>query len=288
MSDSSGLSRAQIAVIISQAHGPFLMHLESYDCVKTLSNQASMYGILGFKRKEAFLMREVLAALMDMIASGREETLSVGNIGLGVPILSKSNATSPAEMTSPGVGFREYDNTDGNQSIIKVVQHVCSVYGVDLTSLNIMEGEEVESLKELDQGSFSLGNMTHGWSELQVVAVREAVKIAEALPGVRISLLSLRILLTPYVSDYGAVAQFSLSTLRAIYQVLGTEDQDYLYATAMRSLDTTRRRGQPKYVASWIDNPIVDISVNPYVLLGSNQPASPLMFTQIVRPTLRS
>src|ERR1700761_4382623 len=110
MSDSSGLSRAQIAVIISQCHGPFLMHLHSHDCVQVLSSQTAMYGLLGFKRKEAFLMREVLAVLLDMIVVGREENKIQGRMSHNVS--ESSLGPSPLSTASPNVGIRAHE---GNQ-----------------------------------------------------------------------------------------------------------------------------------------------------------------------------
>ncbi len=73
LSERSGLARTQIAGIVALAHGPFLMHLHPHDCVSVLATQASIYRMLGFQRKEAFILRELLAVVLDMIVCGRDE-----------------------------------------------------------------------------------------------------------------------------------------------------------------------------------------------------------------------
>ncbi|KAG8890406.1 hypothetical protein FRB99_003869, partial [Tulasnella sp. 403] len=67
MSSASSIPRSTIANVINQAHGPHLMHLQSQDRLQVLNTMAAMYSFLGFKRKEVYVLREVLAVAMDML-----------------------------------------------------------------------------------------------------------------------------------------------------------------------------------------------------------------------------
>ena len=73
-----------------------------------LEAMASVYGALGFRRKEAYVLREVLGCIMDLIVCGREEAQAgagrTGGTGLGTPSPRRSGATSrvwPPESCRP-------------------------------------------------------------------------------------------------------------------------------------------------------------------------------------------
>ena len=102
-----------------------------------------------------------------------------------------------------------------------------------------------------------------GWAELQVGVVREAVAIAEALPGMLIFLA--QELIVTISADYVAVAQFALSTLRTLYIHLTAQEQQHLYTTTLRALQVTRRRGEDTRVEFWSVRPVVSVEVAPYV-----------------------
>jgi hypothetical protein len=83
---------------------------------------------------------------------------------------------------------------DGNQSILKLLTHVCRVLGIDLDAVRLEESddERLPSLPNDDSVSVDAnyiedsleGNVEpYGWPEIQVGVVREAVAVAEALPG---------------------------------------------------------------------------------------------------------
>ena len=69
----TGIARSSIAAVLSQAHGPWLLHLESRERIFVLETMATMYGALGYRRKEAYLLREVLGCIMDLVVCAREE-----------------------------------------------------------------------------------------------------------------------------------------------------------------------------------------------------------------------
>ncbi len=64
--------------------------------------------------------------------------------------------------------------------------------------------------------------------------------------------------------EQSAVALFSLSTLRALHGDLDPDDQQYLYETSIRAMNTARRRGEATKIKFWLENPIVSIKLATY------------------------
>ncbi|KAG9008552.1 hypothetical protein FRB93_006471 [Tulasnella sp. JGI-2019a] len=280
LSTVATISRATISATVSQAHGPHIMHLQPSDRLRTLNAIAATYSCLGFKRKEVFVLREVLASVMDMLVTAREEasrttTNNGQHVGLGIPgaELPVTPAAPPldSKRTTGSLGnvvSRENVNDAGNESVLKLVRYVCGIYGVDLTKVGIVEANEIESQEQVDDienddvSTLSPGDGVDrfGWPDLQLGVVREAVAIAEALP------------------DYPAVTQFSLSTLKAMYADLSPVEQSYLYTTSAKALATTRRRGDDRRVDYWAGRPVLSLEVTtlPLVRLPIEHPMQDL------------
>jgi len=115
-----------------------------------------------------------------LIVCARDEGREAITAGLGI-------ATPGGGGAPPAVGVREHVITEGNESVLRMVKYVCEVYGVDLTSVKVVgskkDGVEAEQDSHIDDDPDSHSTPLFGWPELQVGAVREAVAVAEALPG---------------------------------------------------------------------------------------------------------
>lgn len=154
------------------------------------------------------MLREVVAAVMDLVVCAREETTqSVGKEMMASGTSGSGGGSEHGLFSGAGtekgmVSIRESENAEGNDSMLRLVRHVCEVYGVDLDAVKVLsgelgtvgkkgkgkakengdgDGEEMDpaEAEALDDGKRHL----YGWPELQVGAVREAVAVAEALPG---------------------------------------------------------------------------------------------------------
>ncbi|KAI0748229.1 transport protein Trs120 or TRAPPC9 TRAPP II complex subunit-domain-containing protein [Daedaleopsis nitida] len=252
----TGITRAQIACTISQAHGPWLAHLDARERIRILQYIAAMFGALGHIRKEAYVLREVLACLMELVVSGREETGNGTARVLSAGLRNRNNALNVT--TAQGtVGVRENERTDGNESILRIVKHVCRVHGIDLEAVKLLQSnasarescssqnaddtDDIEDLQALRE--------PFGWPELQLDIIREAISIAEALP------------------DYNAVAQFALSALKLLHPVMTALDQRSMYDNAKKALSTATRRGDSTAVDYWSGQPITSIVVLPLPLV---------------------
>ena len=263
----STITRTQIANVAAMAHGPWLMQLQPHDRIRVLSALATVYSCLGFVRKEVHVLREVLSVVMDLIVSARED-------------MREGSASAMSPGGSPGaapaqISIREHEFGDGNESIVRIVRHVCAVYGVDLGAVRLLEKDPSPMANGMDEEEEKEGGfdedaemdiakpLPFGWAELQVGVVREAVAIAEALPG-GLGFLAQEAIVK-LSADFVAVAQFALSTLRTLYIHLTTQEQQHLYNTTLRALQVTRRRGEEPRIEFWSVRPVVSVEVAPYV-----------------------
>jgi hypothetical protein len=183
----TNISRAQISAVIAEAHGPWLLHLGVRERITTLENIAGLYACLGYKRKEAYVLREVLGCVMDLVVIGRDDTgerrsISSPSSGTGIGIqTSETNG-------SGSLGVRYNERTEGNEAILHIVKYVCSVHGIDIEAVKLVtlgsSPTEVEG-KDAIVSTEEVPSEPFGWPELQVGIVREALAIAEALPGTK-------------------------------------------------------------------------------------------------------
>ncbi|KAK0459779.1 TRAPP II complex [Desarmillaria tabescens] len=261
LSSISGISRISVASVIAQAHGPWLLHLDARERIGVLEAVAALYSCLGFRRKEAYILREVLGCILDLIVCGRDEDgIATASYSPDEGAqTSTTNATMSSAPGNPQVGVRVNESTEGNHSILKLLTHLCRVLGIELDAVKIVDADSTSVDANEPDDDFQLRE-PFGWPELQVGVVREAVAVAEALP------------------DYLAVAQFALSSLKTLQDVLEVGDQYHFYKTATEALSTARRRGDTRPVEYWTGNPITSISVAPLPLirLPNEKPLSAL------------
>lgn len=170
LSAISKVSRCHISTILSQAHGPWLLHLGAGERIAVLEAVASMYSCLGYRRKEAYILREVLGCLLDLLVCGRDEDGA----------LKTAQAISGGGIANGAVAVRINESSDGNGSLLKLLIYVSKVLGIDLTTIPLHE--EKTTIPER-RGDITETYEEFGWPELQVGVIREAVAVAEALPG---------------------------------------------------------------------------------------------------------
>ncbi|KAJ4469401.1 transport protein Trs120 or TRAPPC9 TRAPP II complex subunit-domain-containing protein [Lentinula edodes] len=245
LSHSESIPRTTISSLLAQVHGPWLLHLGPRERVSVLEAIASTYSCLGYRRKESYILREVLGCILDLIVCGREEDAHTNMRLFG----NKGN-----------VGIRLNESSDGNESILKLLKHVCKVLGVNLDAIQILDdNNDPKNHPEADDDA-DVYREPFGWPELQIGVVRESVAVAEALP------------------DFLAVAQYALSSLKTLQEFLEPGDQYHLYSTAARAMQTARRRGAMKAVEYWSGRPVVSITLAPlpFIRLPIEKPISAL------------
>lgn len=283
LSSLTRITRTQISTVISQAHGPFLLHLQPSDRVQVLSSLAALYSCLGFRRREAFVLREVQAGVMDLIVLGREESRHAMSSSSQQRPDSQLDGASPTSITNTNgnssalLSIRRIESKQGNTSVIRMARYVAQVYGVDLGQVAIADpgARRMSSMKGL--GAMTPltagkdGDAQYGWPELQVGVVREALAIAEALPGTSTIVWGI-VLMVRFDKtdlhrlsclDHFAVAQFSLSTLRTLHQYVSAQEQHHLSSSATRAVSLARRRGLFHSMEFWLEKPLLSIELAP-------------------------
>lgn len=117
MSTITQISRSQIANVAGQAHGPWLQHLQPRDRIRVLAQLATVYACLGFRRKEVYVLRELVATVVDLIVCAREENgtngLGVGRPSLAVVIGGEIRETEREHKGD--VGVRIVESAEGNE-----------------------------------------------------------------------------------------------------------------------------------------------------------------------------
>lgn len=186
LSSVTGVSRSAISSVLSQLHGPWLLHLDQRERISILEATASFYACLGYERKEAYILREVLGCIMDLIVCGREE--DGFSHPSGVPPTSGLGIQNPGQGQNWGsLGIRVSESAAGNEGVLILLKYICKVLGINLELVGLVTDQQTRedrlSLDDYDQESMEELREPCGWPELQVGVVREAVAVAEALPG---------------------------------------------------------------------------------------------------------
>jgi hypothetical protein len=249
------------------------LHLGSRARIAILQFITAIYGYIGYRRKEAYVIRETIGCIMDLVVCGREHYDDY-RLSSAKPVVIGQDAPTPTAGT---LGIRESEPTEGNEGIVKLVKHICRIHGVDLGAVNVVEAgpEAILSRKSWTRDERldteappvpedDIPKEPIGWPELQIGIVREAIAVAEALPGATVS-RQFESSLTIGCLDYAAVAQFCFSALKNLHPVMTPTDQNQLYAGATRALATAKRRGDSRAIEYWTGTPIVTIELTPYV-----------------------
>ncbi|TEB38583.1 hypothetical protein FA13DRAFT_1620468, partial [Coprinellus micaceus] len=173
---TSEVSPSAVSSILSNLHGPWLLHLNTCERLSVLETTASLYSSLGFRRKEAFILWEFLSCLMMGLQRGTPSARSVHG-----DIPSPGHVANTAAPGSRAQAIRE---------VLAVLKYVCRVLGVNLEAVKLHGSSEHPGvvansastlIQQYEQEEMEPYHQTFGWIELQLDVVREAVALAEAL-----------------------------------------------------------------------------------------------------------
>jgi hypothetical protein len=167
-----------MAAVISQAHGPWLLHLGHRERIIILETIAHLYSSLGYRRKEVYILREVVGCIMDLVVCAREQPEP--GFSSGATVNGKGSGDSGA------VAVKGIERSIGNESVLKLVKHICGVHGINLEAVRFVNTDphtQEAWADSQDTSSNDLPEDPYGWPELQIGIIREALSVAEALPG---------------------------------------------------------------------------------------------------------
>lgn len=182
----AGLSRSAISDVLTQVHGPWILHLGPRERLETLRRLSRMYSGLRYRRKEAYILRELVACLLDLLIQGREETKGTSDLSLGL----SNELKLKVNVGDGSVGMREREDVVGNTSILRIVKYICEVHSIDLDSVGFAATksangvrDSIPDVQKTKQAILRQSLLRSTWPELQVGLIRESLAVAEALPG---------------------------------------------------------------------------------------------------------
>ncbi|GAA6003089.1 hypothetical protein JCM10207_001980 [Rhodosporidiobolus poonsookiae] len=253
-SPANTVPRSTIAQWISSAYSPYLALLALPSRLRVTAEIASLFGRIGYRRKEAFVLRELAALCAEGVAG---KSIEVFPAAAGHPATiveesddSRSTATPPSSALQPngkgrpsphrlasGSVVRTASDPAGNESIVRVTEKVCEAFGIVVAPKVSREEARVEKRKSLIQGrtleilESEVGGF--GWPGLQVSVLKDAIGIAEALP------------------DYQAAIRFTVTALRALSDTMPPVEQYELSQNIPRVFAAATRRGAAFDLEYW-------------------------------------
>lgn len=238
LAPSNPIQRSAIASLLSLAYTPHLASLDLPTRLRLTGEIAGLFGRIGYRRKEAFLLREVAA---------------LGAEGVGV-----GGQGAEGEQGGEGRSMR------GNEALVRVAERVCGAFGVEVVPRSNSAGGKEARRRTLLQrdheddghGGEEGGRSRFGWPALQVGVLRDCIGIAEALPGtsVLLSLVSAPLLaleLTPPRADYQSAIRFTVTALRSLSATMPPSEQYDLSQNIPRIFAAATRRGAAFELEYW-------------------------------------
>ena len=194
LSQQSQLQRHYVIEHALDALGSYHRVLPKYAQLALHVEVVWLTRFLDLRRKEAHLVRDVVKRISSMIAERRDENRR----GIMPEKSDESNEASEAiglglgiAVPQQAIAVRRRESTDGNASILSLIERTCDVMGIDLISLG-----QTKAALPADDGYPD--KMRFGWPEIQVTTIQSFIAVAESLPDtigvVRLCLTALKVL----------------------------------------------------------------------------------------------
>lgn len=249
LSHRSQVPRHEVYGHVDSALGTYHQAMTKTERLGLLVEAVWMARWLDLPRKEATVTRALAKQLAVIIIEGREESRRA----------HASKHAKEAEATSASVGLglgmsvstarvavRRRDTTEGNDSIIQLIERVISILGIDLLSFSAqLIGGSPETPSPIKR---------YGWPDLQVEMMKEAIAISEILP------------------DHPNILRLAISALHHLYPFLPPPSQAGLARLLPQSLDVVRRRGIDVGAIPWWVPGKVILSVEVASMSGNRIP----------------
>ena len=264
LSPSNAVPRATIAGWASEAYTSLLATVALPVRMRLTGEIASVYGRIGYRRKEAMLLRELAGLCAQGVAGRGVEVFSVeeqadGSTSTtiieedenGAPAMpAKQSASAPPKLPRRvppsllaaagergGSIVRTTSDATGNDSIIRLAERVCDAFGITVVPRLIPEPAGGNKRRSMMQGrALALQEderRRFGWARLQVGLLKDAVAIAEALP------------------DYQAAIRFTVTALRCLSDSMPPSEQYELSQNIPRVFSAATRRGAAFQLEYW-------------------------------------
>ncbi|KAK4057137.1 hypothetical protein OIO90_001632 [Microbotryomycetes sp. JL221] len=260
LAPTNSVPRSNIATWISLAYSPHLSTLALPVRLRLVGEIASAFSLIGFRRKESFVLRELAALCAEGVAgkgvevvtkiqapspiaeedasseSPRPDLPAKGDKRPGISPLLVPNQSSDGR--SPSIVRTAVDST-GNDSIVRIAEKVCDTFGVDVVPRAATRADDRGARRtslvqgQTKDGAAGTRTISFGWPALQVGVLKDAISIAEALP------------------DYQSAIRFTVTALRALPNTLTPAEQFELSQNIPRIFGAANRRGYTFGLEYW-------------------------------------
>lgn len=198
LAPSNTVPRLSIATWLDSAYSPHLATLSVPTRIRVLADIASCFGRIGYRRKEAFVLREVAALCADSAASDQASLAlqdASGNGGLDLRIDTGSNSSRNGTngKVLPTPRRRAGIASDTQSQIFGVLERVCSACGLDLGPTGDRKGT-AGNASPIEQTQISSVETRFGWPAIQLGVLQDAKRMAELVNGLSWYLLLLEAL----------------------------------------------------------------------------------------------
>ncbi|KAK3378156.1 TRAPP II complex [Podospora didyma] len=229
--------------------------LTTVDRIVILSGIASVLGILGYQRKKAMVVKELVSVLIGGLVEAR--TRGAADVGIhpaaGLAGLNGLNAqTNGANGASGALDLGEGDIEHGIEAFLGLLLKTYGVVGDDssFAATDITKGSsDAEVLSRIQKQSAS---RLFGMREIKLNVLRSCINFSEALP------------------DFGGVLKYSSDLLRTAgsgiapgprredaYPTISREEQVLLAANIWKTSNLSRRLGISNLAADYWDEFLV-------------------------------
>lgn len=256
LSKASGVERHEIAAPTSLALSHSVSALKPPDQISILCSLANIYGCVGFLRREAYLLRQLQASVVSLLARAlilhpREPTTLTRILG---QIRGSEHAvlgTLVSQTITSGL-------SEGADAVLILALQICETYGINvdveplkniplhhilsraaMTGKTTATGEPLLKRSERANRGTTSGTQSQdasrsdtlsredslfGWADLQVALLKDTICVAEML------------------QDHVSMAFFAAILVRDYHEILSGEEQQSLIRGLMRCVTTARWR----------------------------------------------
>ncbi|KAE8232223.1 hypothetical protein CF326_g2748 [Tilletia indica] len=272
---SSGVQRHEIATAASQALTNSIAALKPPMQIGILSALASLFGCVGFTRREAYLLRQVQAVVMSLIGRTialqprREKSVS-SRLGHGGSVSSNGSAvkaTATDDLATMITSMAVDSISDTAESVLVLALQVCETLGIDLDQVVLRNVPRVHILCRASDGRKSTpgtpllnGALRGLWSASPgspLLQNKENLYEAERYPDFgwpeqQLALLRDTVSVAELFSDHVSVAFFSALILRKYQAYISADEQELIIQSLRKTLDTAKWNGaQDLQLAYW-------------------------------------
>lgn len=255
LSKASGVERHEIAAPTSLALTHSVSALKPPDQISILCSLANIYGCIGFLRREAYLLRQLQAAVVSLLAKAlilhpREPQNTVHLLNQIKNSEHADLGTMVSQIMTSGLG-------QGADAVLILALQICETYGIDIdveplkkipshhilsraavTGRTTARGEPL--LKRTSRASWDAQlsfdlrvygeeanslmqkEAPFGWADLQVALLKDTICVAEML------------------QDHVGMAFFAAILLRDFHELLSADEQQSLVKGLSRCVSTAR------------------------------------------------